>query len=34
MILTLKFTGVQVGSIYGTMGVASLFIASANGDHC
>jgi NHS family xanthosine MFS transporter len=31
MILTLKFTGVQVGSIYGTMGVASLFMPALMG---
>jgi MFS transporter, NHS family, xanthosine permease len=31
MILTLKFTGVQVGSIYGTMGVASLFMPAIMG---
>jgi NHS family xanthosine MFS transporter len=31
MILTLKFTGVQVGSIYGTMGVASLFTPALMG---
>ncbi|HEV8512270.1 MAG TPA: nucleoside permease [Cyclobacteriaceae bacterium] len=31
MILTLKFTGIQVGSIYGTMGVASLFMPALMG---
>ncbi len=31
MILTLGFTGVQVGSIYGTMGVASLFMPALMG---
>jgi len=31
MILTLKFTGVQVGTIYGTMGVASLFMPALMG---
>ena len=31
MIITLKFTGVQVGSIYGTMGVASLFMPALMG---
>src|SRR5256885_14001810 len=31
MILTLKFTGVQVGSIYGTMGIASLFMPALLG---
>ncbi|GHN02755.1 xanthosine permease [Cytophagales bacterium WSM2-2] len=31
MIHTLKFTGIQVGSIYGTMGVASLFMPAFMG---
>jgi len=31
MIHTLKFTGIQVGSIYGTMGVASLFMPTLMG---
>jgi len=31
MIHTLKFTGIQVGSIYGTMGVASLFMPAIMG---
>ncbi len=31
MIHTLKFTGIQVGSIYGTMGVASLFMPTLTG---
>ncbi len=31
MIVTLKFTGVQVGSIYGTMGIASLFMPALLG---
>ncbi len=31
MIITLKFTGVQVGSIYGTMGIASLFMPALLG---
>lgn len=31
MIITLKFTGSQVGSIYATMGVASLFMPSVMG---
>ncbi len=31
MIITLKFTGAQVGSIYGTMGVASLFMPALMG---
>ncbi len=31
MILTLKFTGAQVGSIYGTMGIASLFMPALLG---
>ncbi|MBI1768420.1 MAG: nucleoside permease [Bacteroidetes bacterium] len=31
MIHTLKFTGIQVGSIYGTMGVASLFMPALMG---
>ena len=31
MIITLKFTGSQVGSIYATMGVASLFMPSLMG---
>src|SRR5215212_5567620 len=31
MIVTLKFTGSQVGSIYATMGIASLFMPSIMG---
>src|SRR5215472_15516045 len=31
MIVTLKFTGIQVGNIYGTMGVASLFMPALLG---
>ncbi len=31
MIITLKFTGAQVGSIYGTMGIASLFMPALMG---
>jgi len=31
MIITLKFSGAQVGSIYGTMGVASLFMPALMG---
>ncbi|WHZ09106.1 MAG: Nucleoside permease NupG [Cytophagales bacterium] len=31
MFITLKFTGAQVGSIYGTMGVASLFMPALMG---
>lgn len=31
MIVTLKFTGIQVGSIYGTMGIASLFMPALLG---
>ena len=31
MIVTLKFTGTQVGSIYGTMGIASLFMPALLG---
>src|SRR5688572_6416482 len=31
MILTLKFSGTQVGTIYGTMGVASLFMPALMG---
>lgn len=31
MIVTLKFTGIQVGTIYGTMGIASLFMPALLG---
>src|SRR5678816_3322711 len=31
MIVTLKFTGTQVGSIYATMGIASLFMPALLG---
>jgi MFS transporter, NHS family, xanthosine permease len=31
MIITLRFTGTQVGSIYGTMGIASLFMPALMG---
>ena len=31
MIVTLKFTGIEVGKVYATMGVASLFMPALSG---